>query len=263
MPYKIENRKYAFTAQYIRKLLPEPHIHSHLELIYLKSGSATAVLDNEAYIIHEGDCLLVFPNQIHYYHAQKPLEGYMMIFSSDLFEEFKELFRKKTPTQPVLHRDDLPEDMVNHLEQICQKRNSGVQFGEYTAKGFLLAILGEIFSKMKFVDIPTDQEAIKRILHFCVEHYTEPMSLEMMSKELYLNKHYISNVFKERMNVNYKDFVNRLRVEHACSMLEKGVSVTESAYASGFSSVRTFNRVFLKYMEMSPRDYKNEKGGIG
>ena len=112
---------------------------------------------------------------------------------------------------------------------------------------------------MKYVDNPTDQDAIKRILSFCLEHYTEVISLELMAKELYLNKYYISNVFKERMNVNYKDFVNRLRIEHACNMLKKGVSATESAYTSGFSSVRTFNRVFQKYKEMSPRVYKNQK----
>ena len=88
--------------------------------------------------------------------------------------------------------------MLSYLQQIFQKKNSGLPFDEYAAKGFLLAILGQMFSKMKFVENPTDQEAIKRILHFCVEHYTELMSLEMMSKELYLNKHYISNVFKDR-----------------------------------------------------------------
>lgn len=258
MSYEIENRKHAFTAQRIRRLLPEPHIHSHLELIYLKKGSGTAVLDNKEYDIGEGDSFLVFPNQIHYYRADNPLEGYMMIFSPELFEEFKELFRKKIPTIPVLHEADLPEEMVNLLKWIYKKRNSGLQYDEYTAKGFLLAILAQLLSKMTFVDNPTDQDAIKRILNYCVAHYTEPISLELMAKELYLNKHYISNVFKERMNVNYKDFVNQLRVEHACSMLEKDMSVTESGYASGFSSVRTFNRVFQKYMMLSPREYKKQ-----
>lgn len=259
MPYKIETRKYDFTAQRIRKLLPEPHIHPHLELIYLKSGSGIAILDNKEYLINEGDCFLVFPNQIHFYHAEKPLEGYMMIFLPELFGEFKELFRKKTPIIPLLHGADFQEDLESQLEYIFEKRNSGLLYDEYTAKGFLLAILGQMFSKMEFRENPTDQDAIKRILNFCVEHYTEPISLQMMEKELYLNKHYISYVFKERMNVNYKDFVNRLRVEHACNMLMNGVMITECAYASGFSSVRTFNRAFLKYMKMSPRDYRNQK----
>lgn len=259
MPYKIENRKYAFTAQRIRELRPEPHIHPHLELIYLKKGSGMAILDNKEYLIGEGDCFLVFSNQIHFYHDKKPLEGYMIIFSPELFVEFKELFRKKTPTNPILHSGDLPEDIISQLERIREKRNSELAYDEYVAKGFLLALLGQMFSKMEFRENPIDQDAIKRILTYCVEHYTEEVSLEILAKELYLNKHYISRIFKERMNVNYKDFVNRLRVEHACNMLEKGVSVTESAYASGFSSVRTFNRVFTKDMEMSPREYKKTK----
>ena len=40
MPYQIENRKYAFTASHIHRLLPMPHIHSHLEIIYLIKGSS-------------------------------------------------------------------------------------------------------------------------------------------------------------------------------------------------------------------------------
>jgi AraC-like DNA-binding protein len=259
MPYKIENREYDFTAQKIRKLLPEPHIHPHLEFIYLKKGSGIAVIDNKEYFINEGECFLVFPNQIHFYHAQNPLEGYMMIFLPEIFEEFKEVFRKKTPIEPVWHKPDIQEDLESQLECIFEKRNSGLLYDEYIAKGFMLAILAQMFSKMEFRENPADQDAIKRILKFCVEHYMEPIGLEMMAKELYLNKHYISYIFKERMNVNYKDFVNRLRVEHACNMLTKDTPITECAYASGFSSVRTFNRAFLKYMEMSPRDYKKQK----
>lgn len=260
MSYKIENRKYAFTAQRVRFLLKNPHIHSHLELIYLKKGSSVATLDNKEYLINEGECFLAFPNQIHFYHDRAPIEGHMIIFSPDLFPEFKGLFRKKTPTSPILHVVDLPEDVENQLEKILEKRRASGTFDEHVAKGMLLALLGQMFSKMEFEDNPTDQDAIKRILTYCVEHYTEEISLEILAKELYLNKHYISHVFKERMNMNYKDFVNKLRVEHACDMLEKGAQVTESAYASGFSSVRTFNRAFLKYMEMSPKEYKKTKG---
>lgn len=43
MPYQIENRKYAFTASNIHRLLLMPHIHSHLEIIYLIKGSSIAV----------------------------------------------------------------------------------------------------------------------------------------------------------------------------------------------------------------------------
>ena len=57
------------------------------------------------------------------------------------------------------------------------------------------------------------------------------------------------------MNTSYKDFINQLRIERACDLLKEDVSITEVAYASGFSSVRTFNRAFFKCMDMTPRDY--------
>ena len=54
---------------------------------------------------------------------------------------------------------------------------------------------------------------------------------------------------------NFVDFINSLRVEHACTLLEQGCNITEIAFSSGFSSIRTFNRVFAQNMNMAPRDY--------
>ena len=108
---------------------------------------------------------------------------------------------------------------------------------------------------MTLIDAPTDHDSIKNVLTYCSEHYTEPLTLEILSRELHLNKYYISHIFKERMNIGFSDFVNSLRIEHACNLLEKGSNITDIAFASGFSSIRTFNRVFVQNTGMTPRDY--------
>lgn len=255
MPYKIEMRKFAFTATRFNSLLPRPHIHTHLELVYLKEGRSEVVLDNKRYMLEAGDLFLAFPNQIHYYYDQMPVDGCFLIFSPEIVREFKEIFQTKMPVNPVVHTDGLPMDIWDCLQKISQKLKTGEAFDEIAAKGYLLAILGEMFSHIEFSNKPGDQETIKKILSYCIEHYTEPLTLESLAKELYLNKYYISHIFKERMNTSYKDFINQLRIERACDLLKEDVSITEVAYASGFSSVRTFNRAFFKYMDMTPRDY--------
>lgn len=121
MPYQIENRKYAFTASHIHRLLPMPHIHSHLEIIYLIKGSSIAVLDNKKYLLEAGELFISFPNQIHFYHDKNAVEGYMIIFTSELFRELKEVFQTKMPENPILHRNQLPSDMVSRMEKICGK----------------------------------------------------------------------------------------------------------------------------------------------
>ena len=76
---------------------------------------------------------------------------------------------------------------------------------------------------------------------------------------MHLNKYYISHIFNERLNISFTDFINSLRIEHACSLLERGANITEVALSSGFSSVRTFNRVFLQTLNTTPRDYLKAK----
>lgn len=259
MPYKIENRKYAFTAIRIHKLLPTPHIHSHLEIIYLKKGVSAAVLDHKNYLIEAGDLFISFPNQIHYYHVKSSVEGYMIIFSPVLFQELKEIFSAKISDNPILHRNQLPSDICSRLEKICEKLSTGSIYDEIAARGYLLTLLGETLPFMTLVDSPGDQDTIKNILKYCVENYTRPLSLDFLSKELHLNKYYISHIFQERMHIGFKDFINSLRVDFACNLLGKSSSITDVAYASGFSSVRTFNRAFLKYMNMTPREYIRQK----
>lgn len=255
MIYDIETRDDPFTAVKINRLLPRPHIHPHLELIYLNSGSSIATLDNKKYRLTAGDLFLGFPNQIHFYHDEIPPTGYMLIFSPDLFTDLKDTFQTKYPVSPVLNFGQLPTDVVEQLSKIHTRLNSGSAFDQLSAKGCLLALLGELLSRMTLIDVPASQDNIKNLLTYCTEHYAEPLTLDILSKELHLNKYYISHIFQERMDISYKDFINSLRVEYACSLLTKDAMITDVAHASGFSTIRTFNRAFLKHAGMTPREY--------
>lgn len=255
MSYHIEMRNVAFSAYYFEDLKPRPHIHTHLELVYLKEGRTGIVLDNKKYLMEAGDVFLAFPNQIHFYHDKEPVKGYFLIFSPEIFREFRDIFQTKVPTQPIVRVESISLDVGETMKNIWERLERQEAFDEIVAKGQLLSLLGEMFSQMELVEKPGDQEATKRILSYCIQNYTEPLTLEHLAKELYLNKYYISHVFRERMNTSYKDFINQLRVEYACELLEKDSSITDVAYACGFSCVRTFNRAFLKYMNMTPREY--------
>lgn len=255
MPYHIETREKSFTASHLKKLQYPPHIHPHLELIYVKSGASIATADNKKYRLGDGDLFLTFPNQIHFYHDETSIDAYMLIFAPDLFSDLKDIFQNKTPISPVLHEDQLPGDIAERLVNIRERLNSDDHFSRICAKGGLLSLLGEILPQMALTDTQADQDSIKRLLIYCTENYLEPLSLDILSSELHLNKYYISHIFQERMNMSYKDFINRLRVEHACNLLTKDAHVTEVAYASGFTTIRTFNRAFLKHMGMTPREY--------
>jgi len=259
MLYQIEKRPSAFTASTIIGLSPLPHIHTHLELIYIVDGCSAANADNKTFLLESGDLFLAFPNQIHFYHDRTTPSGYMLIFSPDMFTELKDLFHNKIPFSSVIKGDALSIDVKKCLQKIIQKVNTDSAFDKISAKGYLLSLLGEILPLMDFIPGTSDQDSVKRLLQYCSENYMNPITLDSISKDLHLNKYYISHVFKERMNIGFADFLNNMRTEHACSLLKKGVNITEVAYSSGFNSIRTFNRVFIQNMGMTPREYIRSK----
>lgn len=259
MLYRIEKRAVPLTAGPCNGLSSIPHIHPHLEMIYLEEGSSIASVDNKEFLIEKGDLFLSFPNQIHAYHDQSPVQGYLLIFAPDLFKDLKETFQNKIPTSPLIKSSQLNMDVRSRLKKIWKKNTSESMYDKIAAKGYLLAFLGEILPLMTLVSNTADHDSIKNVLIYCTQYYTEPISLDTISKELHLNKYYISHIFKERMNISFTDFVNSLRIEHACNLLEKDSSITDIAFSSGFSSIRTFNRVFADNMGMSPRDFIKQK----
>lgn len=259
MLYQFEQRKWSFTASRISSLTPNPHIHPHLELIYLTEGAAEAHADAGCFALEAGSLFLSFPNQIHFYHVRSPLKGYMMIFSPDLFEDFKKAFEKQVPVDSVLTRSQLPPDMAGQIERIVQAYQSDMPLKQVVMKGCLMALLAEFLPKFSMTEATANQDTVKNLLSYCIGNYTEPLSLDKISQELHLSKYYICHVFKERMGIGFADFINNLRIEHACGLLARGSKITDVAYASGFSSIRTFNRVFSSTVGMSPSAYKAEK----
>ena len=259
MLYKFENRATALATLTLDYLSPRPHIHPHLELIYLTEGSTVATVDGQNYLLEKGTFFLAFPNQIHFYHDQTPVKGYIFIFTPEIFKELREVFRTKVPTSPIIQTNHDFAEMTKTLNMILVKNESEAPFDKIIAKGALLARLGELLSHAEFIDAPADYDSVKNVLIYCSENYTEPLSLDVLAKKLHLSRYYISHIFSDKLQVSFTDFINTLRVEHACSLLEKGANITEIALSSGFSSIRTFNRVFVEEMGMAPREYIRRK----
>lgn len=259
MSYFVQVHKVAMQVIRIKDLWPNAHLHPQVELIYLEEGSCEAVVDNQRHTVNSGEMLVVFPNQVHAYFEQTPVKGYVVIFTPEIFPEFHEILQSKLPSNPVVQTQDLTLDVGQQLSNIKSKLKAKAALADTAAKGQLLAFIAEMFLHMNFIDKPGEASTMKSILNYCVDHYTEPFTLEEMAKALYLSKYYICHMFRQRLNTSFKDFVNQLRIEASCELLKKGTSITEAAYASGFSSVRTFNRVFSNYMRMSPREYVKKK----
>ncbi len=86
------------------------------------------------------------------------------------------------------------------------------------------------------------------------------LTLESISRELSYNKKYISTVFKKDMGIGISEYLNTIRIQHACTLMNQGfTSICDIAFCSGYADPNYFSKVFKQKMGKSPREYIKNK----
>lgn len=87
------------------------------------------------------------------------------------------------------------------------------------------------------------------------------LRIQDISIKLNIPAHIISYVINEKLNQNFYDLINNFRIEEAKSRLNNiefnNLTIVAIAYDCGFNSKATFNRLFKKYTDITPTQYRN------
>lgn len=260
MYFELEKKSYAFMCQLVNSLQPEPHMHSHIEIVFIeKDGKTQAFADNQSTLLEENDLFISFPNQIHYYEdIVRPMKVYVLIISPDMCPEFKEIFKTRLPESSLLKNAGNNPLIVTAIKTLHSCATKTEKYSETLARGALLILLSEIFRGTHLSKITGhNTDILKEILNYCYENYTNDISLQSISETLHIGRYYISRLFSQRLHVGFMEYINSLRIRKACELLKSGKhTITEIAFSVGYNSVRSFNRCFRMVRGTSPRKYQ-------
>ena len=262
MRFFYEDKSRTFSAGRGGRLDFGPHLHGHVEIVGMLSGCTCGFIESKKYDITPGDIFIVFPNQIHYYESRMDEQYMILLFPPDMADEFSHIFNDKIPKSPLVKGGLKDELLLEAMKAMTRQRTEdGNIFREMEQKGYFFLILGRLLEKLKLqAATPGELATVNLILNYCMSHYSERLLLEDVANALHINKYYISHLFSQKMGMGFGDYVRSLRVSQACRLLEKrSMSITEVAYSVGFSSSRTFNRAFIKYVGLTPRDYQKKQ----
>ena len=92
------------------------------------------------------------------------------------------------------------------------------------------------------------------------DHFTDStFSADSISKEISYNKKYISTLFKKYFGIGIADYLNTVRIQHSCTLMQQGItSIYDISAFCGYSDSQYFSKVFRRKMGMSPREYIRE-----
>ena len=89
--------------------------------------------------------------------------------------------------------------------------------------------------------------------------FKKNINMAMVANQVSVNYTWFSEKFKEHTGVNFNEYLKRLRIEEAKSLLEKGCyKVYEVAERSGFSDVKYFMKIFREETGLSPTEWSNK-----
>ena len=99
--------------------------------------------------------------------------------------------------------------------------------------------------------------AITCARQFITEHQAEELSLGRVAQAANMSGYYFCKMFRRATGLNFTDYLSRVRVEKAKSLLlNPNVRVSEVAFDTGFSSITNFNRTFKQLVGESPSEYR-------
>ena len=88
------------------------------------------------------------------------------------------------------------------------------------------------------------------------------LSLSVLSKELNIPAHHITQTLNEHADMNFYDFVNNLRVLEFKKRIHapehKNFSLLGIAFDCGFNSKSSFNRIFKIFTGLTPSEYQKK-----
>lgn len=104
--------------------------------------------------------------------------------------------------------------------------------------------LEELYGQMAGQVKKNEHKDIQKVTDYIAAHYRENLTLEVLAKHIHMNPFYFSSYFKKQLGQNFKDYLNRVRMEHALELLLNSDKRSyEIAEEVGFKDYRYFNEV--------------------
>jgi AraC-like DNA-binding protein len=250
------------------------HWHNDVELIYVCEGQTRMGINKESRLLKKGDLAICSSGDIHYYDS-KDLNSnmFLLIFKPELIVNIGLWPQNLHFPSPFIEHEFLRQQSLDQkihqiFSSIYLEANKNSKFSSYFLKALLYELCGLILThvpshaslepnKSKGI---SSLKIMQQALQFLEENYMKDINLEDTAKIVNLSTFYFSKLFNQVTGMNFKVYLNSIRIKKAEEMLLSDIrsSITDIAYDCGFSSIRTFNRVFKSIKDFKPSSIKQK-----
>jgi AraC-like DNA-binding protein len=244
------------------------HWHREFEILRVLSGSFTVYLNSAALELSEGDVVFIEGGTL---HRGQPsdcvyecvvVDLKMLLSKQDGVTEgyLSKIINSTASIKSAVSRDD--RVIYGKVTELFENLREEKPYYELSVYGALFTLLSEMYangyiSSENRTHTTKQTELIGSVIDWLNRNYKEPVTSKRLSEISSLNFNYLCKIFKSFTGQTITEYLNELRIEHACyDIARKGKTVTEAAFGNGFNDLSYFAKTFKRYKGMSPREFK-------
>lgn len=260
------------------------HKHDFLEITYVISGNGVHIVGDSKYEASKGDLFVINYDVPHgffssgtdtqdtivYNCAFMPEFLDSSLFSSIHFQDitssflFKSLFPDDYKPSPDLrlHGTDFNEigDLFSKMYSEYKLMKKGYSD---IIRAYLIELVVRIFRYMEQSQTKSYSLQHKNLVDKALEHlkqnYNSDIKLDDLAIKSFVSKNYFSKLFKEVTGINFSDYIQKLRIDEACSLLKNtDYKISDIANQVGIKDMKSFYEVFKKITGETPGDYRKK-----
>ena len=243
------------------KYIRDKHWHRSVEIFAVKDGSLNFFLNEKKYHLQAGDLFWSTAMKVHSIYAPDPNETIVLQIPLGSFAGYY------TEEQFIWfsHSEKSDDERVFSLLNEMYERNTECRMG-YELQMLSCFYQLEYLLVTRYRKLEVHEELLKNtkqlkrlgvITGYLKEHYTEDISLEKLAGIFGYSPSYLSRMFQKYAKINYKDYLQSVRFEHAVKELEETEhQIGDIALNHGFPNSKAFSNLMRKKYGYLPNEYR-------
>lgn len=249
-----------------------PHWHDAIELIYVLHHPLCVFVNSQKYEMNERDILYIPGGDIHEFRGELQ-DGKRIFINFELsnlnaYANMDRLYTQLRSARLITPADTALYPKIEvELRKVLGARNTDDVVGDlyYTARmiDILVLLSRNTPAQVNLSNLEKGRgksagiSKIGKSFEYIDKNYREDIRLADIAHAVGFSEYYFSRLFKEITEKNFHQYLNEYRIKKAEALLANpNYTVSEAAYAVGFSSISTFDRLFHQMKGCSPQDFR-------
>lgn len=243
------------------------HVHSDIEIFYVMEGSVRYTVEDKQFLLKKDDFLVVNVDKYHSLVTEgESLAAHMLISYSELSSMMKKsliFFWCNTAVETTEATDELRRIIKKIIAEQYHHQGQNVVYMRSLYYEMLNVLISDFLLNKE--DVHFEEEAHKfdsrkhEIDEYIRMNFDKQISLEDLSKQLFLSYAYLSKFIKRQFGMGFAEYLNSVRLNFAASqLLHSDQSAARIAMEAGFASSAAMNKAFREKYDMTPTEYRKK-----